>query len=69
MNFKFKVNDSLWTEFEASSVKDAFEQMSEFNEVFAKEPCGCCKSTEVRHICRAVGEDKFYELKCFPVTI
>ncbi len=55
----------MHVELAGESIKDIFERLSEFQEVFECDTaCGCCNSASIRFLARTVDEYKFYELSC-----
>jgi len=56
-------------ELSGESVKDLFESLSSFQEVFeADTACGVCNSPAIRFLARTVEDFKFYELSCTACT-
>lgn len=66
MKLNYNTEDGrMHIELAGESVKDLFERLSEFQEIFeADTECGCCKSKSVRFLARKVDDYKFYELSC-----
>ncbi len=57
-------NERLKVEVEASSAKEAFKKLAEFQEVFDESNCGLCNGEELQFIVRTVDGNDYYELKC-----
>ncbi len=70
MKLNYNTEDGrMHIELSGENVKDLFERISEFQEVFeADTACGCCNSASVRFMARTVDEYKFYELSCRDCT-
>tara|TARA_R100000808_G_scaffold63_1_gene511 strand:- start:8332 stop:8682 length:351 start_codon:yes stop_codon:yes gene_type:complete len=51
-------------ELEAETQKDAFEQLSDFQEIFDEIACGKCASENLRFVVRNVDDNQFYEIRC-----
>jgi len=51
-------------EFEASTHKEVFSQLSGLEEVFSETNCGRCHGEELRHLVREHDGYMFYELRC-----
>lgn len=49
---------------EMSDRKSAFEFIAQLGELFPDEPCGCCKSKNVRPSVRMHDNYKFFEIAC-----
>lgn len=57
-------NKKLAVEIESDSVKDAFKQLAEFQEVFDESNCGLCSNDDLQFVVRTVEGNDFYELRC-----
>lgn len=66
MKLNYNTEDGrMHIELAGENVKDLFERLSEFQEVFeADTECGCCHVKSVRFLARKVDDYKFYELSC-----
>tara|TARA_Y100000310_G_C20481014_1_gene714680 strand:- start:332 stop:667 length:336 start_codon:yes stop_codon:yes gene_type:complete len=51
-------------ELEAETQRDAFQQLSDFQEIFDEVSCGKCASENLRFVVRTVDENQFYEIRC-----
>tara|TARA_R110000824_G_C15101538_1_gene666328 strand:- start:531 stop:860 length:330 start_codon:yes stop_codon:yes gene_type:complete len=51
-------------EFESDTVKDAFAQLSTFQEVFGEDKCGKCGSDNLRFVVRENDGNSYYEIRC-----
>lgn len=57
-------NGRIKVEVDAESQKDAFLELSKFQEVFEETVCGKCGSENVRFVVRNVEDNLYYELRC-----
>ena len=51
-------------ELEAETQRDAFQQLSDFQEIFDETVCGKCASENLRFVVRTVDDNQFYEIRC-----
>ena len=51
-------------ELESDTVKDAFAQLSTFQEVFGEDKCGKCGSDNLRFVVRENDGNSYYEIRC-----
>lgn len=64
MKVKYKANDKLEFELEASGQKEIFKELALIQEIFSEEKCGLCSSTNLRFVVRSVESNDYYELRC-----
>lgn len=64
MKVKYKANDKLEFELEASGQKEIFKELALIQEIFSEEKCGLCVSTNLRFVVRNVESNDYYELRC-----
>ncbi|MBT4604105.1 hypothetical protein HOC01_00560 [archaeon] len=57
-------NKNINVELQSESVKDAFKQLAEFQEIFDEKCCGACKNIDLQFVVRTVENNDYYELKC-----
>ena len=57
-------NKRLQVELEANTVKDAFKELAEFQDVFDEEQCGLCKSDTIKFQVRTVDGNDYFEMRC-----
>lgn len=50
--------------FECDTIKEAFGQLSTFQEVFGETNCGKCDSDRLRPVVRENDGNEYYELRC-----
>ena len=55
---------NLSFEIEGSTQKELFKGLAEAQEIFQHEPCGMCKSNNVKFAVRTIDSNDFFELKC-----
>ena len=51
-------------ELDAETQRDAFQQLSDFQEIFDEVACGKCASENLRFVVRTVDDNQFYEIRC-----
>ena len=51
-------------ELESDTIKDAFAQLSTFQEVFGEDKCGKCGSENLRFVVRENDGNAYYEVRC-----
>ena len=66
---KMKINYTsrsgrISVELDAETQRDAFQQLSDFQEIFDEVACGKCASENLRFVVRTVDENQFYEIRC-----
>ena len=49
---------------EAETQRDAFQQLSDFQEIFDEVACGKCASENLRFVVRTVDDNQYYEIRC-----
>ena len=54
----------LLVEFEFDDTKTLIEGLASVQEVCEQEACSHCDASDFKFVVRAVGDDKYYELKC-----
>tara|TARA_Y100000310_G_C20669671_1_gene809547 strand:+ start:2032 stop:2364 length:333 start_codon:yes stop_codon:yes gene_type:complete len=65
MEIKYKTkNERIQVKINTDSMKDAFKQLAEFQEVFAEEKCGACNNEDIYFLVRTVEGNDYYELRC-----
>lgn len=64
MKLHYKASETLTFEVEGSGQKEVFKELALIQEVFGEKQCGICKNTDIRHVCRTVEGNDYYELKC-----
>jgi hypothetical protein len=64
MKVKYKANDKLEFELEASGQKEIFKELALIQEIFSEDKCGLCGSHNLRFIVRNVDGNDYYELRC-----
>lgn len=69
MKITFKVNDNITLETTANKQNEAFQQISDMQEIFGEKSCGCCNSNNIRFNARkAKNKDGkifiYYEMSC-----
>lgn len=65
MKVKLKISPTAILEVDGETNTDVFEGLSNGQEVFSHDHCGCCKATDIRFLVRTnTDEDKFYEMRC-----
>ena len=56
--------NTLKVEFDGESVKDIWNQLAVFQEVFGEDTCGKCGSSNLRFVVRENDGNQYYELRC-----
>jgi hypothetical protein len=56
--------DKLSVEFEADTVREVWNQLAVFQEVFGETACAKCKSSDLRFVVRENDGNHYYELRC-----
>lgn len=57
-------NNKFSIKFEYETIKELFEQVSEFEEVMGISECAACGSNDIRPSTRKVDDFTFYEMVC-----
>ncbi len=63
INYSTK-NNQINVEFDANSIKEAFKNLAEFQEIFDESNCGSCNSENIRFLVRNVDGNDYFELRC-----
>ena len=63
MKLNYKLGN-LTVEFEADTVRETFNQLATFQEVFGEIKCGKCGSENLRFVVRENDGNEYYEIRC-----
>jgi|TARA_Y100001937_G_scaffold92455_1_gene125200 ribosomal protein L40E len=63
MKLNYKLGN-LTVEFECDTVKEVFNQLAIYQEVFGETKCGKCGSENLRFVVRENDGNEYYELRC-----
>ena len=63
MKASYEIN-KLNVEFEGETIKDIWQQLAIFQEIFGESSCGKCESESLRFVVRENDGNHFYELRC-----
>jgi hypothetical protein len=58
MQIRYKVNEKMVVVVEGDTLLDTFSKLSDAQQVFSVEKCGCCGSTEIKFVLRKATSGK-----------
>ena len=57
-------NGRINVEIEGDTQVEIFQQLANFQEIFAETACGKCESEDIKFVMRTVEDNQYFELRC-----